>query len=95
MKLLTKELEKRFAQVGRQEENPLIIAKFFTPRTSWTWYATEYDPDNGIFFGYVVGHEKERWYFSLYEMLAIQWPYGLRIERGLRFEEVFFNDLKL
>jgi hypothetical protein len=31
MKLLTKELEKRFAEVGRQEanENAIVVAKFF------------------------------------------------------------------
>ncbi len=34
MKLLTKQLEKRFAEVGSQEEekDPLVIAKFFNPQ---------------------------------------------------------------
>ena len=54
MKLLTKQLEKRFAQVGRQEDvkDPLVIAKFFNPAGSGTWYATEYYPDDRVFFGF-------------------------------------------
>jgi len=38
MKLLTKALEKRFAEVGSQEEvkDPIIIAKFFDPTGSAT-----------------------------------------------------------
>ena len=55
MRLLTKELERRFAQVGSQEKvkDPVIIAKFFNPCGAGTWYATEYDPKTQTFFGYV------------------------------------------
>ena len=33
MKLLTKEIEKRFAEVGNQEDvaDPVVVAKFFNP----------------------------------------------------------------
>ncbi len=41
--------------------------KFFCPFNQWTWYATEYDKEDGIFFGLVVGHETELGYFSLAE----------------------------
>ena len=39
MKLMTKTLEKRFAQVGSQEnvKDPLVIAKFFNPAGEGTW----------------------------------------------------------
>jgi hypothetical protein len=52
MKLMTKALEKRFAEVGSQEkeQDPLIIAKFFNPTGAGTWYATEYDPERKLFF---------------------------------------------
>ena len=55
MKLLTKELINRFAQVGRQEDvmDPLVIAKFFNPTGAGTWYATEYYPESKTFFGFV------------------------------------------
>jgi len=55
MKLMTKGLEKRFKKVGSQEnvKEPICIAKFFNPCRSGTWFATEYDPESKIFFGYV------------------------------------------
>ena len=62
MKLLTKALEHRFAQIGCQEdkgEDALIVCKFFTPWSNWTWYATEYNPEDHCFFGYVEGHFPE------------------------------------
>jgi hypothetical protein len=45
MKLLTKALEAKFKKAPlyshENEPNPEIIAKFFDPCGSWTWYATE------------------------------------------------------
>lgn len=94
MKLLTKELEKRFAQVGRQEtvKDPLIIAKFFGPTGSATWFATEYDPTDKIFFGYVtlfgLGSPEDEWgSFSLDELQSHVGKFGLGIERDLHFGE--------
>lgn len=92
MKLMTKELERRFAQVGSQEqvEDPLIIAKFFNPAGVGTWYATEYDPVTRIFFGYVsiYGDWNDEWGdFSLDELESYRGPFGLGIERDLYFGE--------
>ena len=52
MKLLTKELLKRFGEVGSQEtdSDPIVIAKFFNPSGAGTWYSPEYDPTDKIFF---------------------------------------------
>jgi hypothetical protein len=52
MKLLTIELLKTFERVGdqSQEKDPLVIAKFFHPFHHRTRYATEYDPQDRIFF---------------------------------------------
>jgi hypothetical protein len=90
--LMTKQLEKRFAQVGSQEEikDPLVIAKFFNPTGAGTWYATEYDPESRTFFGYVTifGDWNDEWgYFSLEELESIRGAFGLGIERDLHFEE--------
>jgi len=92
MKLLTKKLEKRFAQVGRQEhiKDPLVIAKFFNPTGAGTWFATEYDPKEEIFFGYasIFGDWNDEWgYFSLEELQSYRGKFGLGIERDLYFEE--------
>jgi hypothetical protein len=92
MKLLTKELIKRFAEVGSQEEvkDPVIIAKFFNPAGAGTWYATEYNPSSRIFFGYVsiFGDHNDEWGdFSLDELESYRGTFGLGIERDLYFGE--------
>ena len=92
MKLLTKALLRRFAQVGRQEhvKDPIVIAKFFNPTGAGTWYATEYDPKERIFFGYVsiFGDWNDEWgYFSLDELESYKGRFGLGIERDLYFGE--------
>jgi len=92
MKLMTKTLEKRFAQVGSQaeEKDPLVIARFFNPNGAGTWYATEYDPQYKVFFGYVsiFGDHNDEWgSFSLEELQSYRGPLGLGIERDRFFTE--------
>ena len=92
MQLLTKELLTRFAKVGRQEEvgDPIVIAKFFNPAGAGTWYATEYDPEQKIFFGYVsiFGDWNDEWgSFALEELESYRGPFGLGIERDINFDE--------
>ena len=98
MKLLTKALRQQLPPLYAQESapDPIAYAKFFTPSSSWTWYATEgsaqFDPDKHdqgevdfIFFGFVIGFEKEWGYFSLKEMESVRGPFGPSIERDLYF----------
>ena len=94
-KLLTKELERRFAEVGCQDGqgfDALVVAKYFHPRSSWSWYATEYLPEDRVFFGYVVGFENEWGYFSLDEMESVKDQLGLGMERDLYFQEKPLRD---
>ena len=96
MKLITKELEKRFAEIGDQSQvsDPIIGAKFFNPCGSATWYATEYDAENQICFGYVTGLAFDEWgTFSIPELESIKLPFGLSIERDLYFKEKRCNEL--
>jgi len=46
MKLLTKELLKKLPPLSSQEneEDPMVMCKFFTPDAHWTWYALEGSP---------------------------------------------------
>ena len=74
-----------YSQEG-QGEDAIAQVKFFTPWTNWTWYASEYDPEQRRCFGVVVGHERELGYFSLGELEAIRGPGGLRIERDLHWK---------
>jgi hypothetical protein len=92
MKLMTKQLEKRFAQVGSQEsiKDPVIVAKFFNPTGAGIWYATEYDQKDKMFFGYVsiFGDWNDEWgYFSLAELESYVGRWGLGIERDLYWTE--------
>ena len=77
---LARQLPRLYA-TDDQGEEAIVYVKFFTPWSSWTWYATEYDPEERRFFGLVVGHEVELGYFSLDELAEIRGPRGLRIER--------------
>src|SRR2546428_12727191 len=91
MQLLTQELLERFQKVGRQEEekDPLVIAKFFNAGGAGTWYATEYDPEAKIFFGFVsiFGDECDEWgSFSLEELESFRGQFGLGIERDRFFQ---------
>jgi hypothetical protein len=93
MKLMTKQLEQRFAKVGSQEgeKDPLVVARFFNPTGAGTWYATEYDPKTRMFFGYVsiFGDWNDEWgYFSLDELEEYKGRFNLGIERDLHFTAV-------
>lgn len=96
MKLMNQELEARFKEVGSQEnsEDPIIIAKFFNPSGAGTWWASEYDPINKIFFGYVsiFGDHNDEWgSFSLAELEDFKGQFGVEIERDLFFREQKFS----
>ena len=90
MKLITETLIKRFAEVGRQENvpDPLVIAKFFNPAGSGSWWATEYNPERNECFGFVTGLQFDEWgYFSIDELEVLNLPFGLTIERNIHFQE--------
>ena len=98
MKLLTKEILEKFDRVNKNkftaegvenEKNPKIIAKYFHPFCSATWYATEYDPQEKKFFGFVAGLtgnpiDDEWGYFDLQEMESLR-VHGLPMERDSHF----------
>jgi len=71
MKLLTKELRKKLPPLYSTENVPenekIVVVKFFSPWSNYTWYAVEFDGKDK-FFGLVVGQETEWGYFLLSEM---------------------------
>jgi hypothetical protein len=90
VKLLTKEIEKEFEKTGCQDGKgfgAICIARFFHPLTSWTWYATEYFPQDKIFFGYVCGDFNEWGDFSLEEMEEAE------VERDLYFTKKTLSEV--
>ena len=99
MKLLTSELLRRFAKVGRQEQvkDPIVVAKFFNPSGAGTWYATEYDAESRCFFGYVslFGDHNDEWgSFSLEELENYRGRFGLGIERDRHFRERSISEIQ-
>jgi len=100
MKLLTTELLKRFEKIGNQEgeKDPIVVAKFFNPTGAGTWWATEYIPEEQLFFGYVsiFGPESgcDEWgTFSLNELESFKGHFGLGIERDMYFKEQKFSEV--
>lgn len=82
---LKTQIPKLYSQEGHKD--PTVYVKFFTPWAGWTWFATEGEQqgEDFIFFGYVIGHEREWGYFSLNELSSVSGPAGLKIERDMYF----------
>ena len=89
---IRKELPPLYGQDGRGGE-AVVYVKFFTPDASWTWYATEFDPLDGRFFGLVDGQFKELGYFMLSELETNTGPLGLHIERDLHWKPTKLRDI--
>ena len=69
--------------IGKSDkDDPIVWFKFFHPRSTWTWYLTEYDPDEQLAFGLVAGAETELGYFSIEELESLE-VRGLKIEREI------------
>ena len=89
MKLLTKALEKKIPLLYSQEGkgmNAIVHVKFFLK--SFTWYALEYSPKSGVFYGYITSShcpQGEFGNFTLAELESVKGKFG-KIERDLYFE---------
>lgn len=96
MKLMTKELERKIPKLystqHKSAEEVMAVCKFFTPTSNWTWYVAEYDGED-LFFGYVVGLDKEFGYFSLSELKSIRGPMGVGVERDRWFTPVSMKEI--
>ena len=92
MELLPDELRQRLPPLYSQEgvKDPIVYIKFFTPDSNWTWFVTEgsAEGEDFIFFGFVIGFEREWGYFALSELSQAQGPAGLKVERDLHFQPV-------
>ena len=97
MALLPKEIEQQLPLLYANEELGLAaqaLVKFFTPDSNWTWYASEYDPEHRIAFGYVIGFEDELGYFSIEELEEVRGPRGLPIERDEFFKPKSLEEIR-
>lgn len=88
MTLLTAEIRKWLPPLGSQDGlggKAVAHVKFFTPDSSWTWYATEFGGED-TFFGLVDGHFKELGHFCLSELQSARGALGLPVERDLYWQ---------
>jgi len=95
MKLMTKAILKQIPALYAQAKlggDAICYVKFFHPMSSWTWYATEFDPVEGRFFGLVDGFEKELGYFSLAELEETV-VRGLHIERDMYWKPITLREI--
>ena len=95
MQLLTQAIRRKLPPLYANEEKgteALAIVKFFTPDSSWTWYASEFDGDD-VFFGLAVGVEPELGYFLLSELPSIRGKLGLPVERDRFFTPTPLREL--
>lgn len=93
-KLLTaknlKDLPALYSQDGKSYDQIAVPVKFFDPYGSYTWYATEYDPEARLFFGLVTSAqcpEGEIGYFALDELQSLVKFGAPRIERDMYWNE--------
>jgi hypothetical protein len=95
MKLLTKEIARQIPRLytTENEPDPLVVCKFFTPWSHWTWYVVEYDGED-LFFGWVDGDFPEMGYFSRSELEGVRGPFGLTIERDLYFTPCRLSEVR-
>lgn len=91
-RIFTKALLDRFKTLGDQDvDDPIVVMKLFCGQ--WTWYCTSYNESDRIFFGFVIGLEREWGSFSFDELAELN--QGLTIvERDKWFSECKFSDLK-
>ena len=97
MKLLTKKIERQlpplYAQDGKGDD-AICYLKLSDPCSQWTWFATEYDPEQRLFFGLVHGHYVELGYFSLDELEQVRNAWGLPLERDMYFEPTTIGEIR-
>lgn len=98
MKLVTKELQERFNQLGSQEDSrdPVIIAHYFHPFSNFDWYITEYDQENEVFFGYASLFKDEmmdEWGYICKKELE-EATFILPVERDLNWQECRFSEIE-
>lgn len=99
MKLLTQELIEKIPELysTEEEQDPMVVAKFFDPYSQWTWYVIEgqkQEDEDWLFFGYVVGLEAELGYFTLGQLQSVKLGNRPRIERDLYFTPCRLSKLR-
>ena len=96
MKLLTKPIIKK-AQAQYKHSSDLdnqdIVAKFFNPMGSWTWYLMNLHEDKDYAWGIVDGNAVEMGSWLMSDLQNQKLPFGLGIERDTSFQPIPASEL--
>ena len=88
MELMPKELKSRLPPIHAQEAeaDPLVVARYWIPGTSLSWFVVEGEPDGAdyMLFGFVMQSSDFR-YFRLSELIATRSLLGQPVERDTTF----------
>jgi hypothetical protein len=91
MRLLNKEITEKLQEqfLKGSDFDQMVVAKFFDPSGSWSWFVMNQDPeDPDYLWGIVKGFEVEMGSFSLSELESVKGALGLGIERDLYFTPI-------
>ena len=92
-KAITKAAQEQYAK-GSDLDSQKVVAKFFNPTGSWSWYLMNQDPDDPDYlWGIVKGFEVEIGSFSLSELQNFRGQFGLGIERDISFQPMPANEV--
>lgn len=84
-KEITKKAQRQFSRGSDMDQ--MVVAKFFDPCGSWSWYLMNQDPnDPNYLWGIVKGTFVEVGSFSLSELSSHKRALGIGIERDLHFD---------
>ena len=95
MKLITKELEERFAEIGVQSQNsdPIIVTNFFNKTRQLEWYVTEYNHKNQTCCCYLKGFTDDWGVFYIPNLESPERAPELTVERDINFKEIRLSEL--
>ena len=91
MLIMTQEIRARLIANGLTRADHVPVLKLFNPLGAATWLFSELDEDGDILFGLAdLGFGcPELGSVSLSEIIAVELPFGLKIERDLHFTARF------
>lgn len=100
--LLPKTIERRIPALyaTESESDPTVYVKWFTPDSSFSWYATEYsavapDGTERLAFGLIENeYGQELGYIHLVELEQVRGKYGLPVERDRYFRPCKLSEIR-
>lgn len=97
--LITSDMLEHTPKLYAQDHVPfadkMVYGAFIIPfKSDWTWYMTEYDSEQKLAFGLVLGHEAEWGYFSIEELQSLGAQRLLLVDFPKTFRELKNTELK-